>query len=127
MVNHNKNKKGYLNLNLLVAISPAFCEVILFKIISCWYMLFQIKVWDTVAPSSGSSSCVGSTHINSSSPPIAMKCHESLCYMAAGSEVTMVDLRTMKKASVLALDNHRILSCEMLPSEWLICTGTKDK
>nr|CAB3471925.1 unnamed protein product [Digitaria exilis] len=87
----------------------------------------KIKVWDTVAPSSGSSSCVGSTHVNSSSPPIAMKCHESLCYMAAGSEVTMVDLRTMKKASVLALDNHRILSCEMLPSEWLICTGTKDK
>ncbi|KAG2595195.1 hypothetical protein PVAP13_5KG057700 [Panicum virgatum] len=87
----------------------------------------KVKVWDTVAPSSGSSSCVGSTHINSSGPPIAMKCHESLCYMATGSEVTAIDLRTMKKASVLALDDHRILSCEMLPSEWLICTGTKDK
>jgi hypothetical protein len=33
----------------------------------------------------------------------------------------------MKKASVLALRNQRILSCEMLPSEWLICTGIKDK
>ncbi|PAN32648.1 hypothetical protein PAHAL_5G502500 [Panicum hallii] len=87
----------------------------------------KVKIWDTVAPSSGSSSCVGSTHINSSGPPIAMKCHESLCYMATGSEVTAIDLRTMKKASVLALHNHRILSCEMLPSEWLICTGTKNK
>ena len=91
------------------------------------YISYQVKVWDTVAPSSGSSSCVGSTHINSSGPPIAMKCHESLCYMATGSEVTAIDLRTMKKASVLALDDRRILSCEMLPSEWLICTGTKDK
>ncbi|RCV25010.1 hypothetical protein SETIT_5G132500v2 [Setaria italica] len=87
----------------------------------------KVKVWDTVAASSGSSSCVGSTHINSSGPPIALKCHESLCYMVAGSEVTAIDLRTMKKASVLALHNHGILSCEMLPSEWLICTGTKDK
>ncbi|RLM91880.1 pleiotropic regulator 1-like [Panicum miliaceum] len=87
----------------------------------------KVKIWDTVAPSSGSLSCVGSTHSNSSGPPIAMKCHESLCYMATGSEVTAIDLRTMKKASVLALHNHRILSCEMLPSEWLICTGTKDK
>jgi len=90
-------------------------------------MLHQVKVWDTVAPSSGSSSCVGSTHLTSNGPPIAMKCHESLCYIAAGPEVTVIDLRTMKKASVLALHNHRILSCEMLPSEWLICTGTKDK
>ncbi|ONM29070.1 F-box family protein [Zea mays] len=56
-----------------------------------------------------------------------MKCHESLCYIAAGAEVTAIDLRTMKKASVLALQNHRILSCEMMPSEWLICTGTKDR
>lgn len=87
----------------------------------------KVKVWDTVAPSSGSSSCVGSAHLNSNGPPIAMKCHESLCYIAAGAEVTAIDLRTMKKASVLALQNHRILSCEMMPSEWLICTGTKDR
>ncbi|CAL4978300.1 unnamed protein product [Urochloa decumbens] len=87
----------------------------------------KVKVWDTVAPSSGSSSCVGSAHINSSSSPIAMKCHESLCYIATGSEVTAIDLRTMKKASVLALEDHKILSCQMLPSEWLICTGIKDK
>ncbi|KAJ1282230.1 hypothetical protein BS78_03G035600 [Paspalum vaginatum] len=87
----------------------------------------KVKVWDTVAPSSGSSSCVGSTHLNSSGPPIAVKCHESLCYIATGSEVTAIDLRTMKKASVLALNDRRILSCEMLPSEWLICTGLKDK
>lgn len=90
-------------------------------------MLFQVKVWDTVAPSSGSSSCVGSIHINSSSQPIAMKCHESVCYMATGSEVSAIDLRTMKKASLLASYNHRIFSCEMLPSEWLICTGMEDK
>ncbi|XP_024314329.1 guanine nucleotide-binding protein subunit beta-like protein isoform X2 [Brachypodium distachyon] len=88
----------------------------------------KVKVWDTMAPpSSVSSSCVGGTHLNSSGPPIAMKCHQSLCYIAAGSEVTAIDLRTMKKASVLALCNQRIISCEMLPSEWLICTGVKDK
>lgn len=87
----------------------------------------KVKVWDTVAPSSGSSSCVGSAQLNSSGSPIAMKCHESLCYITTGSEVIAIDLRTMKKASVLALDKQRILSCEMLPSEWLICTGIKDK
>ncbi|KAL5219719.1 hypothetical protein ABZP36_024432 [Zizania latifolia] len=88
----------------------------------------KVKVWDTMAPpSSGSSSCVGSTHLNTNGAPIAVKCHESLCYIAAGSEVIAIDLRTMKKASVLALHDHRILSCEMLPSEWLICTGMKDK
>jgi hypothetical protein len=90
-------------------------------------MLHQVRVWDTMAPSSGSSSCVGNTHLSSTGPPIAMKYHQSLCYVAAGSEVIAIDLRTMKKASVLALHDHRILSCEMLPSEWLICTGTKDK
>lgn len=88
----------------------------------------KVKLWDTMAPpSSGSSSCVGSTHLSTNSAPIAVKCHESLCYIAAGSEVTTIDLRTMKKASVLALRDHRILSCEMLPSEWLICTGIKNK
>ncbi|KAM0848430.1 hypothetical protein ACQ4PT_054386 [Festuca glaucescens] len=88
----------------------------------------KVKVWDTMAPpSSVSSSCVGGTHLNSSGPPVAIKCYQSLCYIAAGSEVTAIDLRTMKKASVLALRNQRILSCEMLPSEWLICTGIKDK
>uniref|UniRef100_A0A0A9H729 Uncharacterized protein n=1 Tax=Arundo donax TaxID=35708 RepID=A0A0A9H729_ARUDO len=56
-----------------------------------------------------------------------MKCHQSLCYIATGSEVAAIDLRTMKKASVIALGNHRILSCGMLPSEWLLCTGTKDR
>uniref|UniRef100_A0A0D9UXN3 Uncharacterized protein n=1 Tax=Leersia perrieri TaxID=77586 RepID=A0A0D9UXN3_9ORYZ len=88
----------------------------------------KVKVWDTMAPpSSGSSSCVGSTHLSTNGVPIAVKCHESLCYIASGSEVTAIDLRTMKKASVVALRDHRILSCEMLPSEWLICTGIKDK
>lgn len=93
-----------------------------------WCFVSQVKLWDTMAPpSSGSSSCVGSTHLSTNSAPIAVKCHESLCYIAAGSEVTTIDLRTMKKASVLALRDHRILSCEMLPSEWLICTGIKNK
>ncbi|KAF0916042.1 hypothetical protein E2562_000671 [Oryza meyeriana var. granulata] len=88
----------------------------------------KVKVWDTMAPpSSGSSSCVGSTHLSTNGAPIAVKCHESLCYIASGSEVTAIDLRTMKKASVLVLHDHRILSCDMLPSEWLICTGIKDK
>ncbi|CAM0880118.1 unnamed protein product [Alopecurus aequalis] len=88
----------------------------------------KVKVWDTIVPSSSvSSSCVGSTHLNSSGPPIAIKCYQSLCYVAAGSEVTAIDLRTMKKVSVLAVGNQKILSCEMLPSEWLICTGIKDK
>lgn len=88
----------------------------------------KVKVWDTMAPpSSVSSSCVGHTYLNSSGPPIAIKCYESLCYIAAGSEVTAIDLRTMKKVSVLALGDQRIFSCEMMPSEWLICTGIKDK
>ncbi|PWZ19433.1 hypothetical protein Zm00014a_012623 [Zea mays] len=93
-------------------------EIILSMIISSilfdWlYLMVSVKVWDTVAPSSGSSPCVGSAHLNSNGPPIAMKCHESLCYIAAGAEVIAIDLRTMKKAFVLALQNHIILSCDI--------------
>ncbi|XP_072998742.1 uncharacterized protein [Typha latifolia] len=85
----------------------------------------KVRVWDTAASSSSSSSCVGSTSLPS--PPVAMRCHDTLCYVAAGSHVTAIDLRTMQKAFTAAVHNPKMYSFDMLPSKWLICTGGKDK
>ncbi|XP_020097916.1 probable E3 ubiquitin ligase complex SCF subunit sconB [Ananas comosus] len=86
----------------------------------------KVRVWDTSASSSSSSSsCVGSTSLSGS--PIAMKCYESLCYIASGFQVTVIDLRTMRKAFTAAVHGPKMYSFEMLPSKWLICTGGEDK
>lgn len=54
--------------------------------------------------------------------PVGMKCHESLLYVAAGSSVTAVDLRTMHKTFTLA-QQEKIHSFESLPSKSLLFTG----
>lgn len=85
----------------------------------------RVRVWDASSPSSSSSSCVGMTCV--SGPPVGMKCHDTQCYIAAGSSVTAVDLRTMQKVSTTAVHLPKMYSFEMLPSKWLICTGGDDK
>lgn len=59
--------------------------------------------------------------------PIAMKCHDTLCYIAGGSFVTAIDLRTMQRAFTAAVHGPKIYSFQMLPSKCLMCTGGKDK
>ncbi|KAG0500505.1 hypothetical protein HPP92_000577 [Vanilla planifolia] len=86
----------------------------------------RVRVWDTGASSStGASSCVGMTSVPGS--PVSMKCYDSLCYVAAGTTVTAVDLRTMRSVATVAIHSPKIYSFEMLPSKWLLCTGGEEK
>ncbi|KAL5563801.1 hypothetical protein UlMin_033548 [Ulmus minor] len=80
-------------------------------------------VWDTTIASSASrSSCyVGMTSIPGA--PVNMKCHESLLYVAAGSSVVAIDLRTMQKVNTVAVRQSKLYLFEALPSKSLICTG----
>ncbi|KAJ0099924.1 hypothetical protein Patl1_22139 [Pistacia atlantica] len=82
----------------------------------------KVRVWDTSTSSAvRSSCCVGMTSVTGT--PVDMKCHESLLYVAAGSSVVMIDLRTMQKVITAAIDQPKLYSFSILPSKSLICTG----
>lgn len=82
-----------------------------------------MRVWDsTTSTAVRSSCCVGMTSLPG--VPVNMKCHESLLYVAAGSSVVAIDLRTMQKVLTAAICQSKLYSFEALPSESLICTGT---
>ncbi|XP_057447603.1 probable E3 ubiquitin ligase complex SCF subunit sconB [Lotus japonicus] len=81
----------------------------------------KVRVWDTAT---SSSSCVGTSF---SGAPVNMKCHESLLYVAAGSSVTAVDLRTMHKVITIAVHPSKLYSFDAFPSKYLICTGSDDR
>lgn len=86
-----------------------------------------MMVWDTASATSsdlGSSCCVGMTSVPGK--PIDMKCHESLCYVAAGSSVIAVDLRTMQNVVTGAVHRTKIRSFAAVPSKYLLCTGGYD-
>ncbi|XP_077233710.1 uncharacterized protein LOC143875999 [Tasmannia lanceolata] len=86
----------------------------------------KVRVWDVNASSSSRSSCcVGMACVHGA--PVAMKCHETLCYVAAGSSVTAIDLRTMQKVSTAAIHLPKLYSFEILASKSLICTGGDEK
>lgn len=74
----------------------------------------------TASSSIRSSSCVGMTSVPLG--PVGMKCHESLLYVAAGSSVTAVDLRTMQKAFMVS-QQTKVHSFEFLPTKSALCTG----
>ncbi|PKI34445.1 hypothetical protein CRG98_045155 [Punica granatum] len=59
--------------------------------------------------------------------PVNMKCHESLLYVAAGTHVVAIDLRTMQKVSTLAVSKSRLCSFEILPLKSSLCTGEDDR
>ncbi|XP_078428113.1 ribosome biogenesis protein WDR12 homolog [Wolffia australiana] len=84
----------------------------------------KLRVWDATM-ASRSSSCVGMSAF--SGHPVGIKCHESLCYVASGSSVTAVDLRTMKKVSAIATHPPKLHSFAMAPSKSLIWTGGDEK
>ncbi|KAL2532125.1 Uncharacterized protein Adt_05476 [Abeliophyllum distichum] len=82
----------------------------------------KVRVWDTTTASSSirSSCCVGMTSVPGT--PVGMKCHESLLYVAAGSSVVAIDLRTMRRVSTV-IQQVKLHSFDALPSKSLICTG----
>ncbi|GAV70257.1 LOW QUALITY PROTEIN: WD40 domain-containing protein, partial [Cephalotus follicularis] len=85
----------------------------------------KVRVWDTTTSSAVcSSSCVGMTSLTGS--PVDMKCHESLLYVASGSSVVTIDLRTMKKVTTRAI-YQPLCSLAIMPIKSLICTGGIDK
>ncbi|XAR51764.1 hypothetical protein NMG60_11006493 [Bertholletia excelsa] len=82
----------------------------------------ELRVWDTTVSSAvRSSCCVGISTVPGT--PVGMKCHESMVYVAAGSSIVGIDLRTMQRAFVAAIRQSEIHSFEMMPSQSLICTG----
>lgn len=83
-----------------------------------------MRVWDTGTATSSAvrtSCCVGMTSVPGT--PVNMKCHESLLYVAAGSSVTAVDLRTMQKVITAAVHQPKLCSFDSVPSKYLVCTG----
>ncbi|KAF7819681.1 putative E3 ubiquitin ligase complex SCF subunit sconB [Senna tora] len=82
----------------------------------------KLRVWDTATSSAvRSSCCVGMTSVTGA--PINLKCHESLLYIASGSSITAVDLRTMQKVITAAVHLPKLYSFDIVPSKSLFCTG----
>ncbi|KAL1151244.1 hypothetical protein V6Z11_A09G028800 [Gossypium hirsutum] len=82
----------------------------------------KVRVWDTNTSSAvRSSCCVGMTSLPGA--PVDMKCDEALLYIAAGSSVVVVDLRTMRKVNTVAICQPKLYSFAIMPSKSLICTG----
>lgn len=59
--------------------------------------------------------------------PVDMKCYDSILYVAAGSSVVMIDLRTMQRVITATTGQHEVYSFDILASKSLICTGGDDK
>lgn len=86
----------------------------------------KVRVWDTTTSSAvRSSCCVGMTSVPGT--PVDVKCCESLLYVAAGSSVVAIDLRTMQKVITVAIYQPKLCSFAIVPSKPLICTGGIDK
>lgn len=86
----------------------------------------KVRVWDTTTSSSvRSSCCVGMSLVPGTA--VGLRCHESLLYVAAGSSVVTIDLRTMQRVNTAAICQPKLYSFEILPTKSLICTGGKDK
>ncbi|XP_059449002.1 probable E3 ubiquitin ligase complex SCF subunit sconB [Corylus avellana] len=82
----------------------------------------KVRVWDTNTSSAEHiSCCVGMTAVPGA--PVNIKCHESMLYVAAGSSVIAIDLRTMQKVFTAATCQPKLYSFEIMPSKSLICTG----
>lgn len=82
----------------------------------------KVRVWDTNHASSAvrSHCCVGMTSVWGR--PVGMKSYESLIYVAAGSSVVAIDLRTMR-AVFTVMKPKSLYSFDVRPSKSFICTG----
>ncbi|KAL8193497.1 hypothetical protein R6Q57_026632 [Mikania cordata] len=54
---------------------------------------------------------------------LSLVCHDSLVYIAFGSSIGAVDLRTMKTAFRTSTNQGKLYSFDILPSKYLACTG----
>ncbi|XP_004302351.1 PREDICTED: probable E3 ubiquitin ligase complex SCF subunit sconB [Fragaria vesca subsp. vesca] len=84
----------------------------------------KVRLWDAASQSAvPSSSCVGMTSVPG--PLVNMKCHEQLLYLAAGSSVVVIDLRTMRQVISYSID-EKLYSFEAIPSKSLFCVGSNN-
>lgn len=81
----------------------------------------KVRVWDTSASGSRSSCCVGMSSVVGA--PVNMKCHEAMLYIGSGSNVVVLDLRTMQKVMTAGIHSSKMYAFDALPSKSLICTG----
>ncbi|XP_076955663.1 uncharacterized protein LOC143630565 [Bidens hawaiensis] len=82
----------------------------------------KIRVWDaSISSSDRTSSCVGMASVPG--VPVGMTCHDSLIYIASGSSVGVVDLRSMKTAFRTSTNLGKLYSFDIMPSKYLACTG----
>ncbi|KAI3799152.1 hypothetical protein L1987_34442 [Smallanthus sonchifolius] len=82
----------------------------------------KVRVWDaSISSSDRNSSCVGMTSVPG--VPVGMKCHDSLLYIASGSSIGAVDLRTMKTAFKTSTNQGKLYSFDIMPTKFLACTG----
>ncbi|KAI3793982.1 hypothetical protein L1987_36606 [Smallanthus sonchifolius] len=82
----------------------------------------KVRVWDaSISSSDRNSSCVGMTSVPG--VPVGMKCHDSLLYIASGSSIGAVDLRTMKPAFRTSTNQGKLYSFDIMHSKFLACTG----
>ncbi|KAF5769887.1 putative transcription factor WD40-like family [Helianthus annuus] len=82
----------------------------------------KVRVWDaSISSSDRNSSCVGMTSVPG--VPVGMKCHDSLLYIAFGSSIGAVDLRTMKTVFRTSTNEGKLYSFDIMPSKFLACTG----
>ncbi|KAB2613910.1 hypothetical protein D8674_036226 [Pyrus ussuriensis x Pyrus communis] len=85
----------------------------------------KVMVWDAEAALLASSSFAGGT-TSVLGYPIGIKCHEHLAYVAAGSSVVAIDLRTMQKVVIAAADAI-LYSFQAMPSKSLFCVGSNGR
>ncbi|CAL1392089.1 unnamed protein product [Linum trigynum] len=87
----------------------------------------KVRLWDTTTSSAARSSCCLGMVSVPGGAPVDMKCNESLLYVASGSSVVTIDLRTLRKVATPAICQPNLLSFAMVPSKPLICTGGMGK
>ncbi|KAK6913216.1 WD40 repeat [Dillenia turbinata] len=86
----------------------------------------KVRVWDTIVSASArSSSCVGMATVPGEA--VSVRSHESLIYVAAGSSLVAIDLRTMKRVFTAMTHHPKVYSFEILPSKSLVCIGGLDR
>ncbi|XP_047322463.1 dynein assembly factor with WDR repeat domains 1-like [Impatiens glandulifera] len=86
----------------------------------------KVRVWDTTASSATrSTSCVGETKVVGS--PVGMKCQGPIVYIAAGTSVVAIDLRTMQRAFTAETHLSKLCSFDIVASKHLLCTGGIDR
>ncbi|MCO5564746.1 hypothetical protein L7F22_018414 [Adiantum nelumboides] len=83
----------------------------------------KLRVWDVTSTSTGA--LVGS--MKGPRVPVGLACKESICYVAGGSTLILVDLRSMLTITTIGAHNCGILDFSMPVSGNVVCTGGAEK